>query len=691
MLRGFEARQKANPSYNFVTYLRDELKMALENDEQLTTAFLQNILAIGGAFLVFDGLDEVLDVGARRDTVNQIEQFAALYATCPILVTSRLVGYRDAPISEAFQPYGLARFNVEEVRSYSTKSIRAILSCSLLEAGSKAGDFVRQTNKIGGDLRENPLMLGLMVHIFVNHGEVPSNRPEIYKECASLMFEKWDGRRDIVVKDVPRADIELLDVFGYVASRVFGDASNEEGVSKEWLTGELRKHFEAWYIDRASASRAAFSLVDFLIGRAWVMSEVGSGVFKFTHRTFLEYFFSRNVISQSRNMEELIESKLLPRVINNEWSVISHLALHMAVFRDGGKGRQAADVLIKSIEAGEKSPEQELALLEFVAGTFDYLIIAETLYVRMVALLLKRAIALGGEGYTNAVSVFWGILDHTKGRDKLAKETVERVIREYLRSRSRSEFLFCASVLGSRHWITRGDSRRVRIRGEPVLFLNSGGHPLNSLRGEFRKPLAEMAKRDIEAARAYILVYEELRVFFYESHGTKILRGPIKSVSPIGGYDVLLDTIESVASALRHATRGGVPIDDDQRGFIEAVANDIVSGKLNRADVSSDRARMSNGESIIDDAFQSLWMSKRRLQSWQSKKAAANYNGVMSVCLICVFFVASCLNHAGRGSGQRRVSIARGKSIRDLLSSIQGADNSAKLGELASEFLRSTS
>jgi len=127
-----------------------------------------------------------------------------------------------------------------------------------------------------------------MLHIFLYRGDVSGNKPEIYKECATLMFEKWDGRRDFVVKDITKTDVELLDVFGYIANRTFGDASREEGVTRDWLTKQLRTYFEGWYIDRASANRAANSSVDFLVGRAWVMSEVGSGIFKFTHRTFLE-------------------------------------------------------------------------------------------------------------------------------------------------------------------------------------------------------------------------------------------------------------------------------------------------------------------------------------------------------------------------------------------------------------------
>ena len=74
-------------------------------------------------------------------------------------------------------------------------------------------------------------MLGLMVYLFIYRGDVPSNRPEIYKECATLMFEKWDQRREIIF-NIP-VDFDLLDLFSYLASKIFGSADTEDGVSRD--------------------------------------------------------------------------------------------------------------------------------------------------------------------------------------------------------------------------------------------------------------------------------------------------------------------------------------------------------------------------------------------------------------------------------------------------------------------------
>lgn len=396
IVRSFEAKQKSWPSYSFFEHLADEIKVSLDNDTELAKAFLNTILATGEAVIIFDGLDEVLNVGARRAMAGSIEQFAEIYATCPVLVTSRLVGYRDAPLNDEFSLLGLARFNVQEINQYSQKSIAAVGNENATEARQKASEFLSQTNRVGSDLRNNPLMLGLMVQIFLQRGDVPGNRPEVYRECATLMFEKWDERRDIMA-DVPRDDVGILDVFGYVAGLMFGDPEKEEGVKREWLTSELKTHFADWFVDRATASKAAFSLVTFLTGRAWVMSEVGHGVYKFTHRTFLEYFFARNLISESRGVDDLVLKNLLPKIKANEWIVVSHLALHMVTHKDGGKSKQAASVIINMLEKPPMPTGQELPFLEFVASSLEYLQIPELKYIQIISSVLDRVVILGSK------------------------------------------------------------------------------------------------------------------------------------------------------------------------------------------------------------------------------------------------------------------------------------------------------
>ena len=191
-----------------------------------------------------------------------------------------------------------------------------------------------------------------------------------------------DQRRDIIF-EIP-TDFDLLDVFSYLASQIFGSAETEDGVTRDWLIAALRTFFESWYLERPKALKVARSLVTFITGRAWVMCEVGPKVFKFTHRTFLEYFFARHLVSTSESVTELIKAKLLDRLIRSEWDVIVHLALHTVVFRDVGKMNQAADCLLSILKSVTLPPEQELALISFVARALEYLVLPEPKYQELV-------------------------------------------------------------------------------------------------------------------------------------------------------------------------------------------------------------------------------------------------------------------------------------------------------------------
>ena len=293
-------------------------------DERILRIAVSHYLLLGQAAVCFDGLDEILTISRRRDYVELISLFSDAYPMCPVLVTSRRVGYQDAPLSEAFGEYQLSQFSDQEVEGYVAEFLNVCGNEKKIKAVERAVIFMEQTSRHASDLRNNPLMLGLMSWLFMNNETVPKNRPEIYAECALLMFEKWDKNRDIQANIPP--DFNLLGLFSFVASHVFGQAETEDGVTEEWLENKLNEYFQVWYEEKAKASAASRALLDFIVGRAWVMSEVGPKIFKFTHRTFLEYFFARYLDDQNDTVESLMKS-LSAQITAGQQNVVCHLAL----------------------------------------------------------------------------------------------------------------------------------------------------------------------------------------------------------------------------------------------------------------------------------------------------------------------------------------------------------------------------
>ena len=57
------------------------------------------LLLNGRLLVIFDGLDELLDSSYRLEVSGDIEAFCGLYPSVPVLVTSREVGYEQAPLA----------------------------------------------------------------------------------------------------------------------------------------------------------------------------------------------------------------------------------------------------------------------------------------------------------------------------------------------------------------------------------------------------------------------------------------------------------------------------------------------------------------------------------------------------------------------------------------------------------------
>ena len=546
VLRAFEKRQKNDPSYDFLNYLVDDLKTVLDGNVELTRNLLTQLLNIGSAFLLFDGLDEVLDVNSRRHIVECIEKFVSVYAACPAMVTSRFVGYRDAPMSDEYLLLELARFNIEEIKTFAYRLIKIVNKDKKEQAEAAAEKFIAQTQNIGRDIRENPLMLGLMVYLFIYRGEVPAFKPEIYKECATLMFERWDQRRDIIV-ETP-GDIDLLDVFAFLASRIFGSAETEDGVSKDWLLDALKIFFENWYLDKPKALRAARSLVGFITGRAWVMSEVGPTVFKFTHRTFLEYFFARHLNSISVSISALIRDKLLERVIRSEWDVIVHLALHSADYRDAGKMVQAAETLLEILRTGTFDLQGQGAYLTFCSQSLEYLLLPEVKYVEISNEIFERIIGFGTKNTPRATSILNILLENTAKRVGLVQPQFSDIIKKNMNRVGSAERQFVSFACVE-----------LSVSSLSVRHMNIGFRHryMASAIGIYFRPTVETmeaanfarAKENANDALLYVMLYRKRRTELLRIHGFACLFGNVQFQKPDEVFCVIFDIISEAISS----------------------------------------------------------------------------------------------------------------------------------------------
>lgn len=284
-----------------VRSLRDNLQ--LNNVEQ---RHVNDLATMGRIFVIFDGVDEIIDIARRQAFVKAIESFGRRYPLVSMLVTARRVGYQKAPLDpKEFQVFELDDFSDEQVHEYSQKWFSATkreeLECST---------FLRETKTIP-DVRINPLMLSLLCALYRARGYIPQNRREVYKSCADLLFQRWDAMRHIEQPTDHRQYgtrlMQELALFFYRSQKA------QAGVEEP----QLRRIIASFFTDTASveeeeARRRAEDFLEFCADRAWLLSlqgtsERGIRLFGFTHRTFMEYFAAEAIVRRARTLDSIVE------------------------------------------------------------------------------------------------------------------------------------------------------------------------------------------------------------------------------------------------------------------------------------------------------------------------------------------------------------------------------------------------
>jgi hypothetical protein len=288
---------------------------------------IEYLLLNGQALVIFDGLDELLDTSQRRGIVSTVEGFAYRYPTTQIVVTSRKIGYDEAPLdAELFAVARLDDFDDGQVELYARNWFRLDDSNPIDQRDDLADSFLEDSQYVH-DLRVNPLLLSLMCGIYASEHYIPRNRPDVYEKCALLLFDRWDKQRGI---DAPLAfDAHVQGAMRALALWLYPQQESQTGMPRDTLVKFMAEYLQDKRFDNEEeATNAAVSFIDFCKGRAWVLTDLGAELYGFTHRTFLEYFAASQLVRLAPSADGLLKA-LQERVVRKEWDVVAQLAVQI--------------------------------------------------------------------------------------------------------------------------------------------------------------------------------------------------------------------------------------------------------------------------------------------------------------------------------------------------------------------------
>lgn len=368
---------KQKSKCSLLDFIETEAKTIYQMPSIPSKAF-HYLLTTGQAMIIFDGLDELLDTSYRQEIRNDIELFCQLYPSVPTLVTSREVGYEQAPLNEKmFEVYRLAPFDDEQIEDYVQKwfTIAEAENISTIRRQGLAEKFLEDSS-IVPDLRSNPLMLALLCTIYREEGYIPRYRPDVYEKCAVMLFERWDKGRNIYTPPLPEEHVRPL--LEYLAHWIYANPQLRAGLTETALQTKAAAYLhEALYEDRVKAERVAREFVQFCTGRAWVFIDTGTqrdgeNLYQFAHATFLEYFAASHLVRASSSPSSLLKV-LMPHIARREWDLMAQLAFQLYSKQNTGASDKLLIGLIERLQTRAKEKEK-FNLLLFAARCLQFII-----------------------------------------------------------------------------------------------------------------------------------------------------------------------------------------------------------------------------------------------------------------------------------------------------------------------------
>lgn len=155
---------------------------------------LREKLARGEAMLLVDGLDEITQPAARMRFCQQIERLQAAYPEAPMVVTSRIVGYRElgyrlgrtGGLERGFEHVTVAEFSRADKDDFARRWCRLTEVPERVAAAEK--ELVRDVHSSDRieRLTANPMLLTTMALVKRKIGRLPQRRAELYYEAVQV-------------------------------------------------------------------------------------------------------------------------------------------------------------------------------------------------------------------------------------------------------------------------------------------------------------------------------------------------------------------------------------------------------------------------------------------------------------------------------------------------------------------------
>jgi energy-coupling factor transporter ATP-binding protein EcfA2 len=275
--------------------------------------YFKSLLDKGDCLILIDGLDEVPTVENRRTIVKWIHDLVTVCGNNQFVVTSRIIGYEQAPVEAGFAHYYVSDFDRNDVADFTKKWYETIETTlkddsdqTLAEAVGSADKLIKTIEKNDRikRLASNPLLLSIIATVHRYAGRLPDNRAKLYSDCVDLLLGSKDEALGVELKLRAEQKLEVLKpIAHYLACR------EKRNIPLKDLKHEIGRYLPGV----ATGSVTVDDFITEVKNRSGLLVESGQDVFGFSHLTFQEYLVALYIKDQDNGVDLLIAKKDNPR------------------------------------------------------------------------------------------------------------------------------------------------------------------------------------------------------------------------------------------------------------------------------------------------------------------------------------------------------------------------------------------
>jgi NACHT domain/HEAT repeats len=307
----------------------------------------------GRALVLLDGLDEVIDEQRRQVVAEHAGAFvqAAIQRGNRVIVTSRIYGYRAAPLPGQLRHITVLDFRREEIALFARQWFRAVKAWESGQSLTAQQELAAQEEEraLLADIRSNPgverlavnpLLLTMLVLLRRQVGRLPQWRIKLYDQYVTALVENWEETRSRGARLHPTQRVDLKEAEGVLIElalwlqqhRPSGTATRHD-LLEQLTTFYLQDDYgialgQATGKQRREAAGRAESVLHDMRQYSGLLIERGQNAFGFRHLTFQEYFAGRALARmEDKDRWQLVQ----PNLHSNRW----HEPLLLAAARLG--------------------------------------------------------------------------------------------------------------------------------------------------------------------------------------------------------------------------------------------------------------------------------------------------------------------------------------------------------------------